>query len=341
MAHRFAQTVQRQERQRIRTDPFVHLVKRHVRRNQLIARVGVDAVEARPHHLRAGDTQVHLGSARIAQHLHQLLRGVAAYDAVVDDHQALARDHIRERIQLQADAQLAHLLRGLDERAAHIAVLHDAIGVFDTALRREAKGRGHTGVGHTQHQIGLDRCLARQDASRVAAGLVHALPVDHTIGPREVHVFEDARGRRSGAHRLFAAQAVLGEAHDLARVHIAHVFGTHDIQPARLGADHPAASVGQLPDAQRPDAMRVTECIERVSRGYHHGVCTAHQLHSMRDAVAQMMRLARHHADGFRRHFAIGARPQLHTLIDQARAHLVGVGQSAIVGQREQHIVDG
>ena len=60
---------------------------------------------------------MHLGRARVEQHLHDLLRRVAAHDRVVDDDDALARD-LGERVELQLDALPAQLLVGLDERAA-------------------------------------------------------------------------------------------------------------------------------------------------------------------------------------------------------------------------------
>ena len=63
--------------------------------------------EARPRHGRLGDAHVDLGGSRLAQELHQLLRGVAAHDGVVHDHEALALDRALEGVELQPDALLA------------------------------------------------------------------------------------------------------------------------------------------------------------------------------------------------------------------------------------------
>ena len=56
-----------------------------------------------------------------------LARRRAAHDRVVDDHQPLARDRVRERVELQPHAVLAQRLVGLDERAPDVAVLDQAV----------------------------------------------------------------------------------------------------------------------------------------------------------------------------------------------------------------------
>ena len=48
-----------------------------------------------------------LGSARLTQHADQCALGVAADDRVVDDDEPLAPDHLAQRVELEADAQLA------------------------------------------------------------------------------------------------------------------------------------------------------------------------------------------------------------------------------------------
>ena len=204
---------------------------------------------------------MHLGGAGVAQHLDELLGRVAAHDGVVDDHQALAADDGRQRVELQADAQLAHGLRGLDERAAHVAVLHDAVRIRDAAFEGETHGRRDAAVGHAEHQVGLGRRLAGQDAAHVAARLVDRLAVHDGVGAGKVHVLEDAAGALARLDALLGGDAILVEAHDLAGLDVAHVLGAHDVQAAGFTGNHPAAIIGQLADAQRADAVGVAECV--------------------------------------------------------------------------------
>ncbi len=245
---------------------------------------------------------MHLGGAGGAQHLDELLRRVAAHDGVVDDHQALAADDRRQGVELQANAQLAHGLRGLDERAAHVAVFHDAIRIRDAAFKRKPHSRRNAAVGHAKHQIGLGRRLAGQNAAHVAARLVHRLAVHDGVGAGEIHVLEDAAGAFTCGNALLGRNAILGEAHDLARLNVAHVFGAHNVQTARFAGNHPTAALGQRADAQRADAVGVAERVQAIGAGQHHGVGPFQMLHGVADALAQMVRLLRDVANGLRRH---------------------------------------
>ena len=110
-----------------------------------------------------------LGGAGVAQHLHDLARRVAAHDRVVDHDQALARDHLGQRVELQAQAVLAQLLAGLDERARDVAVLDEAVVLGQPGRAREAAGGGVAGVGDGDHEVGLHRRLAPQDLAHPPA----------------------------------------------------------------------------------------------------------------------------------------------------------------------------
>ena len=122
----------------------------------------VDAVEAGPLHRRRADAHVHLGRAGLAQHPDERALGVAAHDRVVDDHQALAADDVAQRVELEPDAELAQRLRRLDERAADVGVLGQALAERDAGLRGVADGGGRPGLRHRDDQVGLDGVLARE-----------------------------------------------------------------------------------------------------------------------------------------------------------------------------------
>ena len=84
---------------------------------------------------------MHLERAGLAQHPHQRALGVAAHDRVVDDDQPLAADDVAQRVELEPDAELADGLRRLDEGAADVGVLHQALAVRDAGRLRVADRR--------------------------------------------------------------------------------------------------------------------------------------------------------------------------------------------------------
>ena len=100
--------------------------------------------------------------AGVAHHLHDLERGGAAHDRVVDQHDALAVDHGAVGRVLEAHAQVADRLRRLDEGAADIVVADDAELVGDARVLREADRRRHAGIRHRHDDVGLGRRFARE-----------------------------------------------------------------------------------------------------------------------------------------------------------------------------------
>ena len=97
------------------------------------------------HRRRAGDAHVHLGRAGFADHLHDLQRRGAAHDRIVDEHDALAGEHVAVGVVLEADAHVADGVGRLDEGAADVVVADDAeiegqAGGLGVADRRRRAG---------------------------------------------------------------------------------------------------------------------------------------------------------------------------------------------------------
>ena len=97
--------------------------------------------------------------------LDDLARGRAAHDRVVDDDHPLAGQHLAHRRQLQLHAEVADLLRRLDEGAPHVVRAHQPLVVGDAALARVADGGRHARVGHRDDDVGR-----RPGARRRAGG---------------------------------------------------------------------------------------------------------------------------------------------------------------------------
>ena len=204
--------------------------------DQLAAVAGVDTVEARPGDGRRGDAQVHLESAGLPQHAHELALGGAPHDRVVDDDQPLAGDVLAQRVELHAHRPGPHLLVGGDEAAAHVAVLDQALAEGDPAGASEALRRGDARLRDAHHHVGLDRRGGRELLAHADACLVHALAVEAAVGTGEVDELEQAQVGidRIGAERVQRAHAVVVDDHHLAGLELTHEVGAHDVEGRSL-----------------------------------------------------------------------------------------------------------
>ena len=139
--------------------------------------------------------------AGVAHHLHDLQRGRAAHDRIVDEHDALALEHGAVGVVLELDAHVADRVGRLDEGAADIVVADDAEIEGKAGRLGEADRRRHARIGHRHDDVGLRRALARELGADPLPHLVDAAAVDDRIGPGEIDVFEDAEARLAAARR--------------------------------------------------------------------------------------------------------------------------------------------
>ena len=202
---------------------------------------------------------MHLGCAGFTQHPHECPLSVTANDGVVHDDEPLALDDLTERVELEADAELADGLVRRDEGAPHIGVLDQALPIGDARLLRVADGRGGPGLGRRNDQVGLDGVLASQGAAHLHPGLVHDPAVDGGVRAGEIDVLEDAAlGLRLG--KPLAAQAELVDGDELTRLDFADEGRADDVEGGRLGGDHPPALYS--PQDEGTDALRVASGIQ-------------------------------------------------------------------------------
>ena len=316
---------------------------------------------------------MNLLGAGVAQHLDELHHGGAAHDGVVDDDQALALDVVAQRVELHAHAHGTQLLRGLDKRTAHIAILDEALAKGNAALVRITLRGRQAGVGHANDQVGLDGLLVCQLTTHVVAAGVDALAVHDGVGTGKVDLLKDTVGGLfSRRYALLGHQALGADTQDLAGTDVADVLGAHDIECAGLGGNDPAASAGdtgggvdrrgavlrrqlrngcgiglvqalvhELAKHQRANAVRIAECVERLLVDERHGVAAAHELHGLANALAQMACTLSKVADEFSRDLGIRVGEERHAQLDQLAAQLVGVDEGAVVRERDNDAIDG
>ena len=173
-------------------------------RDELVLVGQVDSVEAGADDRGRRDADVYLGRASVEEHRHELPRGVAAHDRVVDRDHALA-GHLVERVELEPDAPLAELLVGLDERAADVTVLDQPLAERDARRSREADRCRCARVGDGEDEVRVDRRLLSQPLAHPHAGSVRLDAGEMRVRPGEVEVLEDAEcavaRRRDGLDR--------------------------------------------------------------------------------------------------------------------------------------------
>ena len=133
----------------------------------------------------------------------------------------LPADDLGQRVELHPQAVLAQLLAGLDERARDVAVLDEAVVLREPARARVAARGGVAGVGHRDHEVGVDRRLAGEDLAHPPARDLQHLAAQPRVGPREVDVLEDAQRVALAVDGLARLQAALADRDDLARLDVA------------------------------------------------------------------------------------------------------------------------
>src|SRR5450432_3268232 len=340
---RLIEARQRKVPERVGAHEAADLVDRVVGGDELLLRGRVDAVAARPDRGRRADAHVHLARAGRSDHVDDLARGRAAHDRVVDHDDALALEDLAHGRELELDAEVTDLLRGLDERAPHVVRAHEPLVVGDAALARVADGGRDARVRHGNDDVGLDGVLSREATAHALARAVHRAPVDRRVGAREVDPLEDAAVRRLARERMHAARALLIDEHHLARLDVADVLGADELEGAALGRDDPGDARG-LDDAaehERPEAHGIAHGDHHVFGQEDERVRTADLRERVGDAVRQIvLPRARDQVDDA---LGVGGRREDRALGLEALAQLAGVDEVAVVAERDRpaRVVDG
>lgn len=127
----------------------------------------------------------------------------------------------------------------------------------------EAQGGIQAGIRHTDDHVRLDGALPKPGKRRPLAGFMDAGPLDHRVGPGEVHIFKDADMAFPLAVGADGAHTGLIHHHNLAGVHFPQVFGPQAVQGAGLGGEDDGALL--LADAQGPEPFGIRTAISLVA----------------------------------------------------------------------------
>ena len=287
---------------------------------------------------------MHLAGTSLPQELHQRAGRVAAHDGVVHQHHAAPLQVGGQRVVLQAHSLAAQLVIRLDEGAANVAVLGQPLGEGNARLQAVANGVGRGRVGHANHDVGVGGSFAGKLAAHALAHLVHDLALEARVGAGEVDVFENAERPPLRGLALERGDAVVVQAHDFARLHLAQERGPHGEQRAGLRGHHVA--LVECPQAEGAQPQRVTHGVDGVSGENHQRVGPLRQVHEgpnpLHPPVAgrgvggvavqpDLRRGGQHLGDDFA--VAGGGKP--HPPLQQEAAQLGRVGQVAVVSHTQ------
>ena len=226
---------------------------------------------------------------------------------------------------------LAQLLPGLDERAPDVAVLDQAVVLRQAAGAGEAAGGGVAGVGHRDHEVGLDRRLGREQLAHAPARGLHDAALEARVGTREVDVLEDAERLAVARDDLARLQPALGEGDHLAGQDLAQVLRADDVERARLRGD--AVALPEQAERERAQAGGVAEGDHAVG-GHDDGREAALEArHDVLDRVLDRLRLVRGEQRGD--DLRVRGRAERDAPLPQLGVQLDGVDEVAVVAERD------
>ena len=270
---------------------------------------------------------MHLGGARGDEHGDELLHRVAAHNRVVDDHDSLAGDLV-QRVEFQLDPLPSQLLVGLDEGAAHVAVLDQAFLVGNPRRLGKPDRRRRTGVGDRHHEICNGGRFFRESLAHAHPARVDLAATEARVGPGEVDVLEDAGRTAPCGERLGAVDPCLVKPENLAGTHVAVDGGADQVERAALGGDDPV--IADAPEREGPDAVRVAERDEGVVDERDHRVGALETTHRGGHRLGQRSGVA---GDQGCDHLGVGRRPEPNTVCDEFLAENARVRQIAVVAE--------
>ena len=208
----------------------------------------------------------------LLQHAHNLLRGGAAHDRVVDEHDALPGHNLPDRIQLHLHAEVADGLLRLDERPPDVVIADQSELERNAGFLRVAERGEEAGIGDGNDDIRVHWMLARKLCSEALPGLSDVGAEDDGVGPREVDVLEDAprlalRGELMDHAKCGGGGGATLHHHDLAGTNLADGIRFDQIEGAGLGGDD--ERVGETPQDERTKPVGIARGVDAA--GGEHG----------------------------------------------------------------------
>ena len=222
----------------------------------MILGISIDPIEARKLDGRSGDANVNLFCSGFHQKLDDLLRGGAADNGIVDEHETLALNVFDERGQFHLNAQFAQLLVGGNERPVDVAALDHALAVRNATDFTEAQRRRYAAVRYRDDDVGFTGVLNRQTRAHSLASTVEQLPEHLAVGSCKVNELKEAHRLFLKRHASLDSHSVLIDDDHLSRFEFVSGNSAHRSKSAGL-ACYEVAFLPKSARCQRADPKRV------------------------------------------------------------------------------------
>ena len=273
---------------------------------------------------------MHLFGAGVANHFDDLTARGAAYDRVVDDHDAFALKKALDRVQLQADAEMSNRLGRFDECAADIVASDQAEFEGEPSGFGVPQRRRDAAVRHGDDEVGIDRLVLEEGAPHALSGVVDADSVERGIRSREVHILEDAHvpALRVGAKRAKAMQPGLVDEDHLAGIDVADELGADQLKRWRFRGDDVRAI--ELAQAQGAKSVRVTHGYQLVGRKEDERIGTLDLMQGVRHTVGRGLGFGA--CDQMNEHLGVAIGREDRAIPFELMSKRKTVGQISVVG---------
>ena len=232
---------------------------------------------------------------------------------------------------LSLNPEVTDLVGRFDEGAPDVVVADNPEFERLAGLGGIADGRGHAGIGHRHHHIGVDHGFVGQLGADALARLVYALALDPAVGAREVDMFEDAEPLGHGRERLDAFDAAVRDHHHFAGLDVAHEPGAENVESTGLRRQHRRAL--HVANDQRPHAHGIAYADQRVVGHRHQGVGALDLVQGIDQAVDNRVQVAG--GDEMDDDLGVAGRLEQAAALDKLVAHRDGIGQVSIMGDRQ------
>src|SRR5580698_10275071 len=162
----------------------------------------------------------------LPQHRNNPAQCRPTYQRILDQHDPLALEQLRDRVKFYLDPEMANRRARLDKGPADVMAPHQRHLERHPSLFGEAERRSVTGVRYWNDDIGVGGTFARKRPPLLLAHGIDVAPVKQTIGPREVYVLENAAAAGRGRERMQRTYALVRDHQHLARLDFTQIFGT-------------------------------------------------------------------------------------------------------------------
>ena len=206
---------------------------------------------------RTTHEHVHFFGTGLFEAVHALLASGTTHDRIIHDDDTFILHQIGDEVELHAHIKIANELTRLQKTTAHIVIADKRHLKGEAAFQRVTQRGAVAAVGNGHDDVGFYGIFTCQLAPHIHAHFINIAPIEIAVRPRKVDVLENTeRSLLLFGEGLDAAQPVVIDNDNLARLHVTHELCLNQIQRAGFTTENVRATC-ELADAQRAEAVRI------------------------------------------------------------------------------------